>query len=232
MERKIQSAKLKILTPKNVSGFRLQVSRRHRGFTLIELLVVIAIITLLAAALLAVLRLGRVRSRDAKRKGDLHQMQLALHLYYDEYGNFPITDGGGGGGGGGGGKGKKKGWEKNGKSKGTLPWQYSTDTDYWIGCNECYGDEDPESLRKFLPGVPRDPINNLSDPKTSGHYSYAYYSLTGEDYELLAQLEDPEDTSLCARRCWLSHEVAAGQAWCPPCPEPRQNASGYLYTDH
>ena len=54
-----------------------------RGFTLIELLVVIAIISLLASIVMASLGSARMRARDARRKADLHDLAIAIQLYYD-----------------------------------------------------------------------------------------------------------------------------------------------------
>ncbi|MCX6731429.1 MAG: prepilin-type N-terminal cleavage/methylation domain-containing protein, partial [Candidatus Parcubacteria bacterium] len=60
-----------------------------KGFTLIELLVVISIIGLLSSIVLASLNSARAKARDAKRMSDLHQLQLALELYYNQYGQYP-----------------------------------------------------------------------------------------------------------------------------------------------
>jgi prepilin-type N-terminal cleavage/methylation domain-containing protein len=59
------------------------------GFTLIELLVVIAIIGLLSSVILASLNSARAKGRDAKRVADIHQIQLALELYYDNNNKYP-----------------------------------------------------------------------------------------------------------------------------------------------
>lgn len=64
--------------------------RRNKGFTLIELLVVIAIIGILSSVVLASLNSAREKSRDAKRVSDIKQMQLALELYYDSNGQYPV----------------------------------------------------------------------------------------------------------------------------------------------
>ncbi len=69
------------------------------GFTLIELLVVIAIIGLLSGIVLASLSSARIKARDIKRVSDLKNIQLALELYYDEYGTYKVTGGGWAGGG-------------------------------------------------------------------------------------------------------------------------------------
>lgn len=63
-----------------------------KGFTLIELLVVIAIIGLLSSIVLASLNMARAKARDAKRLSDMHQMQIALELYYDSFGRYPDSD--------------------------------------------------------------------------------------------------------------------------------------------
>ena len=62
---------------------------KQKGFTLIELLVVISIIGLLASIVLVSLNSAREKARDAKRKGDIHQIQLALQLYYDDNDVYP-----------------------------------------------------------------------------------------------------------------------------------------------
>jgi len=64
---------------------------RQKAFTLIELLVVIAIIGLLSTIVLVSLNTARAKARDARRKADLHQIQLALEFYYDKYGYYPCS---------------------------------------------------------------------------------------------------------------------------------------------
>ena len=66
---------------------------QKKGFTLIELLVVIAIIGLLASIVLVSLNSARGKARDARRKADLHQIQIALEMYYDSYGHYPLNGG-------------------------------------------------------------------------------------------------------------------------------------------
>jgi len=63
-----------------------------KGFTLIELLVVIAIIGLLSSVVLASLNTARAKARDVKRLSDMHQMQIALDLYYNSFGRYPNSD--------------------------------------------------------------------------------------------------------------------------------------------
>jgi len=62
-----------------------------KGFTLIELLVVVAIIGLLATLSIVALNSARARARDAKRVADVKQVQTALELYYNDFGQYPAT---------------------------------------------------------------------------------------------------------------------------------------------
>ncbi len=62
---------------------------KQKGFTLIEILVVVALIGFLASVVLVSLNVARIRSRDAKRLGDMSQLQKALELYYGNYKGYP-----------------------------------------------------------------------------------------------------------------------------------------------
>jgi type II secretion system protein G len=62
----------------------------RKGFTLIELLVVISIIGLLATIVMVSLNSAKAKARDARRLSDMKQIQLALEMYYSDYGNYPI----------------------------------------------------------------------------------------------------------------------------------------------
>ena len=62
-----------------------------KGFTLIELLVVIAIIGLLTTMSVLALQSSRARERDAKRLGDVKQLQTALALYEHDADTYPAT---------------------------------------------------------------------------------------------------------------------------------------------
>jgi prepilin-type N-terminal cleavage/methylation domain-containing protein len=64
---------------------------KQKGFTLIELLVVVAIIGILSAIVLASLTSARSRARDAQRESDIHQIQVALELYFTDHGQYPPT---------------------------------------------------------------------------------------------------------------------------------------------
>lgn len=60
------------------------------GFTLIELLVVISIIAMLASIVLTSVNDARTKARDVRRIQDLKQIQIALELYFNDHGNYPV----------------------------------------------------------------------------------------------------------------------------------------------
>lgn len=63
-----------------------------RGFTLIELLVVIAIIGILSSVVLASLNTARGKANDAKRVSDMHTIQTALQLYFNNNNRYPSSN--------------------------------------------------------------------------------------------------------------------------------------------
>jgi len=66
------------------------------GFTLIELLVVIGIIATLTGLALPNYMGARERARDARKKGELHELKQALRLYYNDYETYPADNNAGG----------------------------------------------------------------------------------------------------------------------------------------
>jgi prepilin-type N-terminal cleavage/methylation domain-containing protein len=68
-------------------------NKHNYGFTLIELLVVIAIIGILSSVVLASLNGARLKGRNAKRLSDMRQIQIALEMYYNSNGSYPIGGG-------------------------------------------------------------------------------------------------------------------------------------------
>jgi len=66
--------------------------KNKRAFTLIELLVVIAIIGILANISVIALQNARAKSRDAKRAGDMKQVQTALELFFNDKNRYPTVE--------------------------------------------------------------------------------------------------------------------------------------------
>jgi len=63
------------------------------GFTIIELIVVVAIIAVLASIVIFNVNGYINKAKDAKRVGDLKQIQKALELYKMDHGGYPNTGG-------------------------------------------------------------------------------------------------------------------------------------------
>lgn len=61
------------------------------GFTLVELLVTMTIIALLSAIGLTTFSSVQKSARDARRKDDLKHIKIALELYYQKNGSYPLT---------------------------------------------------------------------------------------------------------------------------------------------
>jgi len=66
--------------------------KNNRGFSLTELMIATSIIgsvaTLAGAQIDDILPLAR----DAQRKGNVHQVQTALNIYYDDHNQYPISN--------------------------------------------------------------------------------------------------------------------------------------------
>jgi len=131
-----------------------------RSFTLIELLVVIAIIGILVSITFVWIGSSKGRARDARRKADLNQIQIALEIYYDQKGHFPFC------------------YLCNSSvpicPTGGVVW---CRTDCCGGENSCWSRSHKETYflqylvdEEYFSVVPRDPIN-------SGDYAYTYNNL-------------------------------------------------------
>jgi prepilin-type N-terminal cleavage/methylation domain-containing protein len=64
---------------------------KRRGLSLVEILVVIAIIAVLAGLLMPVLSGAKVKSKQAVCAANLSQAMIALNLYIEDQGEYPLT---------------------------------------------------------------------------------------------------------------------------------------------
>ncbi len=69
--------------------------KSESGVTLIELLLVMALVSILVGGLIMFVDpRGQIgKANDARRKGDLTQLQRALEIYYQDYGEYPVSTG-------------------------------------------------------------------------------------------------------------------------------------------
>jgi len=63
--------------------------QKNKSFTLIEMLVVVALISLIASLILVSMTGARAKARDSKRKQDIAQLEKALLMYWEKFGQFP-----------------------------------------------------------------------------------------------------------------------------------------------
>jgi prepilin-type N-terminal cleavage/methylation domain-containing protein len=130
---------------------------RTRGFSIIELLVSIAIIGILATIVLASTKKARQNGRDARRRSDLKQLQIAITAYYDTNSAYPSTGG---------------------------AW-YSSETGDAVSNNG--GNWIPGLAPKYIDALPRDPLGVTSIPSCSGwKAAYLYRSDDGHGYKILS----------------------------------------------
>ncbi len=118
-----------------------------KGFTLIELLVVIAIIGLLSSVVLSSLNTARAKGNDANRRTSIHNLQVALELYYQQNDSYPLSGGA------------------------------TTPNAGWTTSNDSSWTTLQSALSPYMSRLPTDPTQSSSGwPGASGTYSYSYYS--------------------------------------------------------
>lgn len=148
-------------------------ARNTSGFTLVEILVVITILAILMTIGITVYSGVQKNARDLRRKSDLRTIKIALELYYQSKGSYPIAASAASYGGGG--------------------YKFSTGTQPWI----------PELTEDYISSgeLPKDPFNTGNEPwrKVEPGYKYGYvadpcppYS-AGQYFVLVAQLENKTD---------------------------------------
>jgi prepilin-type N-terminal cleavage/methylation domain-containing protein len=149
--------------------------KKERGFTLIELLVVVAIIGLLASVVLASLNSARIKGRDAKRKEDLHSIQIALGIYFSVNGTFPNCG----------------------------YWVQSTDVTW--NTTGCLITALKPYIPILPVDSVNTPVGSDPWVTGSYIYAYGFDPALSQDYDLVAQLENTGDANSCQYRKWTYH---------------------------
>lgn len=84
------NSKWKIENRGSIHHLPFTIYRKSKGFTLIELLIVITIIAILAIIAATVNANFQKSARDAVRKRDIHDIQVAMQMYYDNKDHYPV----------------------------------------------------------------------------------------------------------------------------------------------
>lgn len=139
-------------------------SKLKKGFTLIELLVVIAIISLLSAIIFASLNSARAKGRDAQRREDIHQLQIALELYFDSNGVYPAS---------------------GGAANPNASWSNSAESTTWNSGSL------QTALAPYISKLPTDPLNQIGWINNVYYYvRLTGYSCNSKAYLLVYKLEN------------------------------------------
>lgn len=174
-------------------------SKKDKGFTLIEILVVVAIIGIISGVTISSVSKMRMKSRDSTRLTDLANIKLALARYYDAHGYYPQSN---------------CGWDCNG-------YRYGFESSSWNAL--------ATDLAPYLKTLPTDPINSPCPPWENNCYSYAYgnvgRTVYRPQYDLTAQLEDPDHSQRCAVKLWRFY-FNDYYPWCPYYSSQIYEASG------
>jgi len=134
------------------------------GFTLLELLVVIAILGILSTIGIGSFMSSQAKSRDARRKGDLHTISQALEMYSNDHGGmYPLSH------------------DPNVSEaiKG-VPYGCGTSTNEACSWGDIFGN----SNVLYMSALPQ---------AVNGYGEYYYYSADGGSYTLYAVLENTLD---------------------------------------
>lgn len=167
---------------------------KNKWFTLVEVIVVVVIIGILVASLLPKIQSLQWRTRDTKRKTDIYTISNALETYYLDKGKYPHS----------------------------FSWIY-------ISSNNNPTERIPDLLESHLSSLPVDPLNSFtgangsSIPWNRNSFSYVYHepdylwnaswpqayttnTLGKRIYQLMANLENPEDQYVC-NKLWAVMQV-------------------------
>ncbi len=158
---------------------------RSKAFTLIELLVVVGIIGILATIAVTQMSTSRMKGRDTKRIADLRAIASALELYYNDNGAYPPSS---------------CGYDCNGYYASSGWGAFAT------------------AMLPYMSKLPVDPINNGAQPWNANGYTY-YYGNVGhvtykDQYDLVAQLEDPANPLRCAVKQYKYFFDGSMGSWC------------------
>jgi len=177
--------------------------KKQLGFTMIELLVVIAIISFIASAAIYSVQAARIKARDTKRIADLSQIRKALDMYFSDNNKYPNTN---------------DNWARSSAVSGQM---YTN----WENLKIILG--------PYMPKLPNDPINSNQNTWTGGFaYMYRNLSINPKTYDLIAYLEDANNSNICKFKCQTFY-TGGSVPWCSDCPPNGwENGGPGIYANH
>ena len=143
---------------------------RQKGFTLVELLVAIGIIGILSSIAVVSVSNVRAKARDAKRIGDIKQVQTALESYFNDRNAYPATAQA----------------ELGGATAAVLCGHKGAEQDVVYDFSAAPANKAACDEVTYLNPVPKNPTPNGKD--------YAYDSTAGDTYTLKFKLESGSGT--------------------------------------
>jgi len=158
---------------------------RQQGFTLMEIIIALTIVAIVATVGFISYTSTIVKVRDARRKEDLRQIVTALQTYYTQNGQYPPA---------------------GPCAYGDSCHVYSSAGDAWI----------PDLVPTYLVRLPIDPSDGCDGPWIPDclTYSYGNVSADGQSFDLLTQLENPNDEARCGIKNYHEGGIATNPSWC------------------
>jgi len=139
------------------------------GFSKRETVAILTILAVLIVALSVNLKIAVRKRRDAQRKSDIREIQVALGKYYDDFGFVPLSS-------------------ENGEIKACLPKEGPVKDEkgspIFVACKwglDKLADQGDPNYPAYMEKLPR-------DPSAGQGFEYFYLS-NGKDFQLFAALE-------------------------------------------
>lgn len=171
---------------------RFSCHNNNKGFTLLELLIVIAVIGILSSVVLGSVQSSRAKARDAIRKQDLHNLEIALAMYYADKGEYPIANG---------------------------DWLSSESDDIdGAGVTPAVDNYIPALAPTYISKLPRDPkggttsIVGCNNPGYTYKRAYNYWS-DGKNYKLISHCAPEKSDNLNDSNDYYFDPVRPKHAW-------------------
>jgi prepilin-type N-terminal cleavage/methylation domain-containing protein len=141
----------------------------RKGFTLVEILVVISILAMLSSVVLVSVAPARAQARDALRRQQVRQIDLAIQYYKDKYGHAPDLGG-------------SCGAQIAAMTPDAIPGCIAVSTAGVSSPNQAAWLALKSDLAQFMPSIPNDPCGTNCTVVYGNNLGYTYYSPAALQY--------------------------------------------------